>query len=209
MRGLIALLLVALWAAPASAATLTYNAGTGVLSVPIPILITDTQGTPLTGQTFTTIDLYYSCGFPGYQFIETGDTLSEVSATLRPGEYVLTSNDAIAANCPEPTLMTVSGGGEDRDAWGQYVFEMQRAPVTGTVVSSADCTNSATLFDTNLAAAYAGTNAPREAGLLFTSGALMNEVRRIGGYNTNGCVSVNQAFSGMPVPGDAFVVVNQ
>ena len=102
--------------------------------------------------------------------------------------------------------MTASGGGTDRDAWGQDVFTM-RGVVGGVVVSSADCTNSATLFDTDLAAAYAGTNGPREAGLQFTSGVLKNEVRRIGGFNTNGCVSINQAFSGTPSAGDTFVIV--
>jgi hypothetical protein len=194
---------------PVAAATLTYNAGTNILSVGIPIFITDTAGNPLIGQTMATIDLYYTCGGTPTQFNETGDTLTELDAGNDPGAYVWTSNDAVAATCAEPKLLTASGGGTDRNAWGRDVFDMRRAPVTGTVVSSADCTNSATLFDTDLAAVYTGTNGPREAGLLFTSGALMNEVRRIGGYNTNGCIAVNQAFSGTPSAGDAFTVVNQ
>ncbi len=108
-------------------------------------------------------------------------TLTDVSALIAVGDYYALS--------PVDGLTSVIG--------------------SGTVVSSADCTNSAVLFDTDLSSYYSGTNGPREAGIRFTSGALINEIHRVGGFNVNGCVQVNQAYSGTPAAGDTFFVVTQ
>lgn len=102
-----------------------------------------------------------------------------------------------------------SGAGAGSFALSKTAVQFVPVTVTGTVVSSADCTNSSTLFDSDLPSFYGGTNGPREAGILFVTGALKNELRRIGGYNTNGCVQINQAFSGVPAAGDKFIVVNE
>lgn len=99
------------------------------------------------------------------------------------------------------------GDVEGRIASNKSFVRSGSRTVSGAVVSSGDCTNSATLFDTDLTVYYAGTNGPREAGIQFIDGPLANEVRRIGGYNTNGCITVNQAFSGTPVAGNRFIIV--
>jgi hypothetical protein len=151
----------------------------------------------------------------------TGDTI----AHKRGGLWIVTTNDTITCTAEQEAEAWTEGAGSYAGlvAYAPVAFKAITSGLTingtldaaevgfpsGTVVSSADCANSATLFDTSLAAFYSGTNGPREAGILFTSGALANEVRRIGGYNTNGCVSINQAFSGTPAAGDVFKVVNQ
>lgn len=205
MRRLAPLLLSLLLTTSAWGAEIPVSA-TGVPQTAIPILITDASGNIVTNTTFTLSDvnLFYACSNQvEAQFNETGDTLTRISSN--DGLYWWLTNDALT-NCAPPNVMTVYGSGTRLDIPPQ-TFMITTAAIKATVVASADCTNSATLFDSTLPSFYGGSNGPREAGIQFTSGALANEIRRIGGYNINGCVQVNQAFSGTPAPGDAFVIV--
>lgn len=208
MRGLVwAILLSLCLAAPSWA--LDKNLTTTIPAILYGIF--DTEGNGITGRALTTdYVLKLKCRS------NTAITLTGTPTEIGGGYYEMAPTNTVAVGTnydwEDECIHWAEGAGAYAGlvAMAPAKFKaLAAAPVFGTVVSSADCTNSATQFDTTLGSAYTGTNGPREAGLRFTSGALINEVRRIGGYNLNGCVSVNQAFSGAPTAGDAFEVVNQ
>lgn len=78
--------------------------------------------------------------------------------------------------------------------------------LTGTVVT--DVANGASQFKTDLAATANDTH--KDKLLLFTSGALSGQVRRITTYNgTTKFVTVASPFTGTPANGDAYKLVNE
>jgi len=81
------------------------------------------------------------------------------------------------------------------------------AEITGSVVSSADCTNSNTVFDTTLSITTADKY--KDALLVFTSGALNQNVKQIDTTAINGCVTVKGGFNATPAAGDAFMIQNK
>lgn len=199
---------LALWlmTTPALALEIPLTSG-GALSLGIPIRITTVEGDPVTAQTLTTVDLYYACsGQVETAFVETGDTLPEIDPAAYPGDYYLVSNDVLAS-CAAPNVMQVRGTGTDLVISAPLV-EVVFQTITGTVVSSADCTNAAGLFDTDLGSTYTRTDAARYSAIVFLDGILTNELRQITGYNTNGCMTT-VPFSGVPSAGNRFRIVNQ
>ena len=77
--------------------------------------------------------------------------------------------------------------------------------LTGAVV--ADGANSATTFKTNLTQSI--NNYWKDCFLKFTSGNLINQVKKITAYNgTTKFVTVN-AFTGIPSASDTFEIINQ
>ncbi len=85
----------------------------GKLAYPIPIMIVDTAGNPLTGQNLSNINLYYSCGGQaGTQFNETGDTLTQTDSTNGSGIYDWTSDDTLTG-CIPLTNIKIYGNGAD------------------------------------------------------------------------------------------------
>jgi hypothetical protein len=84
------------------------------------------------------------------------------------------------------------------------VTELLRGAEAGSVISG---TNSATAFDTNLAGA---DDVHIRKLLTFTTGALARQVREVDDFaDTNGRVTVTEAFTGTPANGDKFVVSNR
>lgn len=74
--------------------------------------------------------------------------------------------------------------------------------------STADGTGSATTFGTSLEATFTTDDALNERTIIFTSGSLNGQARRISDYNgTNGDVTVDPAFTTTPSNGDVLVVV--
>jgi len=91
--------------------------------------------------------------------------------------------------------------------WRGPVIEFSaRLPETGAIVS--DAGNSATFFVTNLTSAVSDYCVG--SFLKFTSGTLINQVRRITSYSgTNFSIGVSSAFTGTPAAADMFIIINQ
>ena len=142
-----------------------------------------------------------------------------MDAARRPGEYQFTAgaNNPVGTNCAEPKLLTVSGGGTDRDAWGQDVFAMSNGTldaaevgeITGTAVVAGDCTATTTQFDTSLGATFTATDATKRMFLTWTSGVLIHQTAAISAFNVNGCVTVTGGYTAAPANGDTFFLVNR
>jgi hypothetical protein len=76
----------------------------------------------------------------------------------------------------------------------------------GAVVD--DVTNAANFFETNLTSAVSDYCVG--SFLKFTSGTLINQVRRISAYNgTSFTITVSSAFTAEPTAADTFVIINQ
>jgi len=91
--------------------------------------------------------------------------------------------------------------------WRGPIIEFSaRLPETGAIVS--DAGNLATFFVTDLTSAV--SNYCVGSFLKFTSGALINQVRRITSYSgTNFSIGVSSAFTGTPAAADMFIIINQ
>lgn len=200
---------LAIWLLPAQAFALEIPLTSGgALSLGIPIRITTVEGDPVTAQTLATIDLYYACsGQTRTLFNEVGDTLPEIDPTAYPGDYYLVSNDVLTA-CTPPNVMQVRGTGTDLVISAPLV-EVVFPEITGSVVSSVDCTNSATQFDTSLTESQ--SNHWTDAFLTFTSGVLSGQTKPVTVYNgTTKCVTVRApGFSTTPSANDTFRLVNK
>jgi hypothetical protein len=71
----------------------------------------------------------------------------------------------------------------------------------------ADGGNSTTQFQTNRAEAT--TDHWKDCLVLFTSGALAGQVKKASAYNGGTkAMTVSSAFTGIPAPGDRFVLIN-
>lgn len=76
----------------------------------------------------------------------------------------------------------------------------------GTVV--ADANNSTISFNSGLASAVDSYCAG--SFVKFTSGALINQTRRISSYGgTSKMILVSSGFTGIPTAGDKFIIINQ
>jgi hypothetical protein len=76
---------------------------------------------------------------------------------------------------------------------------------TGAVVF--DAGNGANTFKTDLAESV--SDHWKDCLLLFTSGALAGQVKKVTGYNgTTKVITVNSPFTGVPGAGDRFVLIN-
>lgn len=85
-----------------------------------------------------------------------------------------------------------------------YVLQTS-GEASGTVVT--DGSNTATTFKTDRTEAV--NDYWRDALILFTSGALVGQVKKIAGYTgSTKFVIASSAFTGTPVNGDRFVIVN-
>jgi len=84
--------------------------------------------------------------------------------------------------------------------------ELALAPETGTVV--ADASNSIISFKTDLAST---TDSYCVGSFVkFTSGVLINQVRKISGFGgTSKLMLVTSGFTAIPTAGDRFIVINQ
>lgn len=99
----------------------------------------------------------------------------------------------------EDATSTVIGYESTRDAT-MYMAEH------GAVV--ADAGNTAQFFKTNLTSAVSDYCVG--SFLKFTSGTLINQVRRISSYNgTSFTITVSSAFTAEPTAADTFVIINQ
>ena len=73
-------------------------------------------------------------------------------------------------------------------------------------VVTADAGNTTTSFKTNLA--ESSSNYWKDSLVMFTSGALLNQVKRVGAYNgTSGVITLTAALSGIPSGDDRFILV--
>lgn len=98
------------------------------------------------------------------------------------------------------TAADIAAGAIGSTEIGEYIF---------TVVSSADCTNSAVLFDTNLTQVQ--TDHWKDAFATFTTGTLAGQTKAITAYNgTTKCMTVKSpGFSTTPTAGDTGILVNK
>lgn len=203
---------LAIFIGSAQAMTIPLTAD-GKLSMAIKLNISDPYFYPLTGQTLATVDIYYSCANQTETaFTEGSATLTEIDPTVAAGQYWLFYNTTLV-NCAPPNQMVIMGGGTDIQIFtDEPVFvaqaDLSATTVTGQVVSSGDCANSATTFDTTLGTTYA-TNGPTQAGVRFMTGALTNEIRRVSSFNINGCITFGTGFSGTPVAGTYFIMIDR
>lgn len=82
---------------------------------------------------------------------------------------------------------------------------------TGTVVSSGDCTNATTVFDTTRT--DAGTDHWSRAFITFymdtATASLRGTTRGITASNANGCLTISPALPAIPTAGEKFFIVNQ
>ena len=106
---------------------------------------------------------------------------------------VVLANNAI-------TDVKIAPGAIGSSETGEYTF---------TVVSSADCTNSAVLFDTNLTQTQ--TDHWKDSFATFTTGTLAGQTKSITAYNgTTKCMTVKSpGFSATPTAGDTGILVNK
>lgn len=169
----------------------------------------------ITGLTTSDVTVTVTCGSGSPAQINwTGDTWTERGS----GWYWVSTNDAGSPTAETECLFVVEGNGSYGPINGQA--QIATAPrlvkaiaavigdVSGTVVSSADCTNTASTFDTTLGSVFSATDGPIYSALLFTSGALNKQQRQITGFNVNGCVTT-RAFTGAPAASDAFILINK
>ncbi len=195
----------------AEGATLYVNGN--VLTQPISIMILDPNGYPVAGKTKNDVTFTLACAGQSVTTLTTADvTLTQRTPPANAGDifYDLTYTGALPSGCIPPTRAFLGGGASGLiviGLQGSNEFEM-RGVVVGAVVSSADCTNSSTVFDTNLTATYTRTDGLKFSGITFTSGILAKETREVLAYNVNGCVTM-RPFSGTPSANDTFMVINQ
>jgi hypothetical protein len=76
---------------------------------------------------------------------------------------------------------------------------------TGTIVD--DAGNSTTVFKTNLTSAE--DDYIKDAYIKFTSGADINQVKKISAYNGTSKIITTAAFTDEPAENDTFVIINE
>lgn len=128
---------------------------------------------------------------------DTNDIQTRIPAALVSGR-IDSSIGAIAANAI--TATSIATGALGAAEMGEYQF---------TVVSSADCTNSTTIFDTNLTQTQ--TDHWKDTFITFASGTLAGQTKAVMAFNgTTKCITVKSpGFSTTPTAGDQGIVVNK
>lgn len=145
---------------------------------------------------------------------ETSDTMADEGS----GYYYICTNDSITNNPEEECLGWVEGEGTMLNLIAKTPVKFKSVGATvdmgigtfsGAVFSSGDCTNSQTVFDTDLTQTQ--TDHWEDTFLTFTSGILAGQTKPVTAFNgTTKCISIRDpGFSTTPTAGDAFVIINK
>ncbi len=157
------------------------------------------DSTVTTGATKTGLGLVASdvkVSKDGGAFASATNTPAEIGAT---GRYSLVLT-AAETTCSNLHVYCEKTGAKPQDYYGT----MSDQPAAAVV---ADSGNVATLFVTNLTSAV--TDFWKDAVVVFTTGALAGQLKRVTGYNgTTKALSFAAGFTSAPATGDLFVIIN-
>lgn len=140
---------------------------------------------------------------------ETGDVIGDEGG----GYYILITNDTFTAVNEAECLIWVEGESNYAGLIAKTPVKFKAVAIvdgqySGVVVSSADCTNSQTVFDTDLTQSQ--TDHWKDSFLTFTSGTLVGQTKAVTAFNgTTKCVTVKGGFSTTPTATDTFILINK
>lgn len=186
------------------------------------VRLVDRNGNPYSsGLALTDITITIRCaGNTQVTVDETGDGIT----AYEDGIHLITTNDAIGNDAEDQCYIRVAGqsGTSYVGSQGESLVYMDEkfksvgatvdmgiGTFSGTVVSSVDCTNSQTIFDTNLTQTQ--TDHWKDAFITFTSGTLAGQTRPVTAFNaTTKCITIRSpGFTTIPTAGDGFVIINK
>ena len=129
----------------------------------------------------------------------------QVNATNMPGLYRLDLPDAAIDDGENDVIVQIAFTGAEPTTL-KAMLDPYPSVVQGKVV--ADGGNTASTFKTNLA--FVGTDAHKNALLVWRTGALVDQVQKISAANpTTDFITVAVAFTAAPATDDEFVIINR